>query len=164
MISKIMKKMVEFSDGNIRDIEHFIKVYGYAKTIGELEGLDKETQFVLELAAISHDIACPLCREKYGSTRGNLQELESPELIRHFFAGESLSAEQIERICWLVAHHHTTDNVQDIDHRILLEADYLVNAAEQNQSRDKILAAKELFFETESGKTLLDNIFLHGGL
>lgn len=26
---------------------------------GELEGLDQETQYILEVAAITHDIACP---------------------------------------------------------------------------------------------------------
>ena len=34
------------------------------KTIGELEGLDADTQFILEVAAITHDIVCPLCRKK----------------------------------------------------------------------------------------------------
>ena len=63
-IAEILKKMITFSNGNIHDIDHLIKVWTYAKTIGELEGLDPETQFVLEVAAITHDIACPLCREK----------------------------------------------------------------------------------------------------
>ena len=48
-----------------------------AKTIGELEGLDRHTQEVLELAAVVHDIACPLCREKYGNASGKNQERES---------------------------------------------------------------------------------------
>ena len=70
MVSQIMEKMIAFSDGNIHDIDHLIRVWTYAKTIGELEGLDAQTQLVLEVAAITHDIACPLCREKYGSTNG----------------------------------------------------------------------------------------------
>ena len=69
-IAEILKKMITFSNGNIHDIDHLIKVWTYAKTIGELEGLDPETQFVLEVAAITHDIACPLCREKYGNAKG----------------------------------------------------------------------------------------------
>ena len=32
---------------------------------------------ILEIAAIVHDIACPLCREKYGRADGYLQEQES---------------------------------------------------------------------------------------
>lgn len=57
-ISRIMESMIAFSDGNIRDINHLICVWGYAKTIGELEQLDRDTQFILEVAAITHDIAC----------------------------------------------------------------------------------------------------------
>ena len=61
----VMERMIAFSEGNLHDINHFVKVYGYAQTIGRLEGLDDRTQLALEIAAIVHDIACPLCREKY---------------------------------------------------------------------------------------------------
>ncbi len=37
-IAEILKKMITFSNGNIHDIDHLIKVWTYAKTIGELEG------------------------------------------------------------------------------------------------------------------------------
>ena len=80
-IAEILKKMITFSNGNIHDIDHLIKVWTYAKTIGELEGLDPETQFVLEVAAITHDIACPLCREKYGNANGKYQEIEGAPLV-----------------------------------------------------------------------------------
>ena len=59
-IAQIMEKMIAFSEGNIHDITHLSCVWTYAKTIGELEGLDADTQFILEVAAITHDIACPL--------------------------------------------------------------------------------------------------------
>ena len=52
-ISQLMEQMIVFSNGNLHDITHFITVWTYAKTIGELEGLDPETQFVLEVAAIN---------------------------------------------------------------------------------------------------------------
>ena len=71
MIAQIMEKMLAFSRGNLHDIDHLIRVWTYAKTIGELEGLDRETPLILEAAAITHDIACPLCREIYGNTNGN---------------------------------------------------------------------------------------------
>jgi HD superfamily phosphohydrolase YqeK len=56
-IAQIMEKMIAFSEGNIHDITHLSCVWTYAKTIGELEGLDADTQFILEVAAITHDIA-----------------------------------------------------------------------------------------------------------
>lgn len=69
-----IQKMIEFYNGNLHDINHFLKVYTYAKTIGELEKLNEKEQFILELASILHDIACPICREKYGNTNGKMQE------------------------------------------------------------------------------------------
>ena len=73
-IAELTEKMIAFSEGNLHDIDHFIRVWTYARTIGELERLDAYTQYVLETAALTHDIACPLCREKYGSTNGKYQE------------------------------------------------------------------------------------------
>ena len=52
----------------------------YALTIGACEGLSKAQRYTLELAAIVHDIACPLCREKYGNTNGKYQEQEGVPL------------------------------------------------------------------------------------
>lgn len=70
LIASATQKMIEFYRGSCHDINHFLKVWAFAKTIGELEGLDSHTQTVLELTAVVHDIACPLCREKYGNTDG----------------------------------------------------------------------------------------------
>ena len=97
-VSQITEKMIQRSDGNIHDIEHFLKVWSYAKTIGELEGLDPETQFILELTAITHDIACPVCRIKYGNTSGRLQEKESPRLITSFFTDTDMDEHQTDRV------------------------------------------------------------------
>ena len=95
-VSEIMQKMIAFSNGNRHDINHLLKVWGYAKTIGDAERLDADTLFILETAAITHDIACPLCREKYGNTNGKKQELESPPLIENFFAVLSVSQETVQ--------------------------------------------------------------------
>ncbi len=85
IVSAAIQKMVEFYKGDLHDIDRFLKVWAMTKTIGELEGLDKHAQEILELAAVVHDIACPLCRDKYGDTNGKHQELESPPLVEAFF-------------------------------------------------------------------------------
>lgn len=33
-VAEVVKKMVEYSKGDLHDISHFMKVYAYAKTIG----------------------------------------------------------------------------------------------------------------------------------
>ena len=160
LISRAVEKMVDYYQGNKHDVAHFIKVYTYAKTIGELEQLDADTQQILELAAIVHDIACPLCRIKYGNTNGKNQEAESPALVEPFLAELSVPQDKIERISWLVAHHHTYTNVDGIDYQILLEADYLVNADESEYSLKAIQTTYERVFKTESGRRLLRSIYL----
>ena len=77
LVTTAIENMIEFYEGNIHDIDHFLKVWALAKTIGEAEKLDAKTQEILEVAAVIHDIACPLCRVKYGNTNGAHQEAES---------------------------------------------------------------------------------------
>ena len=155
MVSQIMEKMLVFSEGNIHDIDHLIRVWTYAKMIGELEKLDAETQFILEIAAITHDIACPLCREKYGSTNGKYQEREGEPMVRTFLADTDMSIEQIDRVAWLVAHHHTFSDIDGLDYQILVEADYIANASENGYSQVNVRNFMEKFMRTESGKRIL---------
>ena len=159
MISRIMEKMIAFSDGDIHDIDHLIRVWTYSKTIGELEGLDAKTQFVLEVAAITHDIACPLCREKYGNTNGKHQEQEGEIMVRDFLAGTGMSEEQIKRIAYLVGHHHTFIGIDGIDYQILVEADYIANATENAYSQQNVENFMQKIMKTQSGKRILKSIF-----
>ena len=115
-IAQIMEKMIAFSEGNIHDITHLSCVWTYAKTIGELEGLDADTQFILEVATITHDIACPLCRKKYGNTNAKYQEQEGAPLVREFLADTGMTAAQIDRVAYLVGHHHSPAQIDGIDY------------------------------------------------
>ena len=160
LIAELMRKMIAYSGGNLHDIRHMMKVWGYAKTIGELEGLDAAAQRTLEAAAIVHDIACPLCRAKYGNTNGKYQEAEGGPLAAAFLQDTGLTADEIRRVAWLVAHHHTYGAVDGADYQILLEADYLVNACESCYSPAAIAHARASFFRTAAGLRLLDSIYL----
>lgn len=160
IISSAIEKMIEFYKGNLHDIEHFLKVWAFAKAIGEQEKLDEHTQQILELAAVIHDIACPLCREKYGNTNGKNQEIESPALVDKFFSDLSVSDGDVKRISWLAAHHHTYTNVDGLDYQILLEADFLVNAGESGFKSSAIESARKNIFKTETGIRLLESIYL----
>ena len=158
-ISQIMEKMIAFSNGNIHDIDHFVRVWTYAKTIAELEEIDPETQFILEAAAITHDIACPRCREKYGNTNGRYQEEEGVPLVRAFLADTGMSVPQIDRVAFLVGHHHTYTAIDGIDWQILIEADYIANAAENGYSREEIKGSIQKIMKTESGIRLIRSVF-----
>lgn len=158
-VSEITVKMIEYSKGNLHDINHFLKVYAYAKIIGECEKLDENTQTVLEVAAIVHDIACPLCREKYGNTNGNYQEKEGEILVAEFLKDTGYSEEFINRVIFLVGHHHTLKDITGLDYQILIEADYIVNADESNYSKANINNAMEKIFKTPTGIALLKSIY-----
>ena len=158
-ISEILKKMIVFSEGNIHDIDHFLRVWSYAKTIGELEGLDAETQYVLEVAAITHDIACPLCREKYGNTNGKHQETEGAPMVEAFLRDTGMSEARIARVSYLVGHHHTFTGIDGMDYQILLEADYIANASENSYSADNIRNFLTRIARTNAGKQLIRDVF-----
>ncbi|MBE6969108.1 MAG: HD domain-containing protein [Ruminococcaceae bacterium] len=152
--------MAEDYKGSLHDIDHFLKVYAWAKAIGEKEIEDAESREVLEVAAILHDIACPRCREKYGHAAGPLQEQEGMPMTRELLAPFHLPESFVERVVWLVGHHHTVSGVETPEHRVLLEADYLVNAGEQGQSRAQMEAAEKEFFRTKTGIELLHSVYL----
>ncbi len=157
--SQIAAKMILYSGGNLHDINHFMKVYAYAKTIGECERLDAQTQAALEAAALMHDIACPLCREKYGGADGRHQETEGAILARAFLEGSGCSAEFVERVIFLVGHHHTLTGIDGLDYQILIEADYLVNADEGKCSQANIRNTMARVFKTDTGISLLKSMY-----
>ena len=159
-IASIMERMIAISDGNIHDIDHFIRVWTYAKTIGELERLDEETQFIHEVAAITHDIACLLCREKYGNTNGKYQEKEGSYMVRPFLKEAGLSDEMAERVAYLVGHHHTFQDIKGIDYQILVEADYIANATENCYLESNIRRFIDKIMKTESGIRIAKSVLL----
>lgn len=159
IINNVITKMITYSEGNKHDIAHFLKVYTYARMIGEMENLPEREQETLEIAAVIHDIACPVCRVKYGNTNGSNQEKESPELVEGFLKNVDIDEKMKARINYLVSHHHTYTNVDGMDYRILLEADFLVNADESEMSEEAVRTARERVFETNTGRKLLTDIY-----
>lgn len=159
MIEKITKKMIAYSKGNIKDINHFLKVHSFARTIGLMEKIGDTEQETLEIAAIIHDIACPLCRKKYGSANGKLQEKEGGSLAREFLEEFDIDDNIKERVVYLVSHHHTYTDVDGKDYQILLEADYFVNSYEKNLPKENVKNTLKKVFKTKSGQELLKSIY-----
>lgn len=75
---KVITATVEYFGSDKKRIHHFLKVYSFAKTIGESENLSADEQELLEIAAIVHDIGIKVSEEKYNSSAGKYQELEGP--------------------------------------------------------------------------------------
>ena len=66
---------------------------------------------------------------------------------------------QTDRVSFLVGHHHTYEGIDGPDWQILLEADYLVNACENDYSADQIKSFLETHAKTPSGKRFIRQIF-----
>lgn len=159
LIYQIMNKMISLFKGDAKRIQHFSKVYMYAEFIGHGEKLDKNTMEVIEIAALTHDIGIHICEEKYGKSDGKLQEKEGPGIAEILLEDAEISKDVLERVCFLIGHHHTYENVDGIDWQILLEADYLVNAYEKTFSKDAVEKSYEIIFKTKTGKELCRNMF-----
>ena len=156
---KLFFEMVKYNSGDRAQIFHFINVHGFARRIGLAEGLDEKTQFILEAAALVHDIGITPAIKKYGSADGKYQEELGPAEADETLRRLSFDKDAAERVCYLVSRHHTLDNIDGIDHQILIEADFLVNlAGEKNASRVEAIIEKH--FKTEAGKSLCRTMYL----
>ena len=152
--------MVDYERGVPQRVHHFLKVYAFAKVIGEAEGLSEREQEILQIAAIMHDIGIRPSIVKYGSSAGSYQEKEGPGIAREALTRLEYDPELIERVCCLIAHHHTYGTQRDKDLQILVEADFLVNALEEGLSREEVERMSKDVFQTERGKTYLQAMFL----
>jgi HD superfamily phosphodiesterase len=133
-IGPVIDAMIDYFSSDVRRINHFLKVYTFAKAIGETEDLDARTQEILEIAAVTHDIGIKNSEMKYGSAAGSYQELEGPPEAEKILRPLGIDAAVVDRVCWLIAHHHSYTTDMDTDLQILVEADFLVNAWEDEMS------------------------------
>ncbi len=160
-LTKVMLEMVAYDRGDALRTQHFVKVHNFAATIGVTEQLDEETQLILETAAILHDIGIHPSELKYGSCAGHYQEIEGPaeaEIILRRVGGYTEA--QIDRVKFLIAHHHTYHDIQGMDYQILIEADFLVNLFENSSRYDAAKNVREKIFKTAAGIQMLDDMFL----
>ncbi len=154
MNNDLIMEMAKYYEGQAERIQHYIKVFTYAKIIGEQEGLPTEKQHILETAAIVHDIGIKASEAKYGDLSGKHQEELGPDIAKEMLAKLGYDDKVIDRVCFLVAHHHTYNTIDDIDYQILVEADFLVNIHENYNPYSSALEAYKRIFKTESGKNL----------
>ncbi len=159
MIDRLFFEMMEFDRGSAERIQHFTKVHAFARQIGLGEGLDWRTQYTLELTALTHDIGIRPATEKYGHCNGKLQEEIGPDFGREMLEKLGVAEETVERVCYLIAHHHTYTDVDGLDYRILLEADFLVNLHENQADAKAIQAAYDQIFVTETGRRMCRTMF-----
>lgn len=151
--------MEQYFGGDARRIAHARKVTEYAEQLLESEPGDPE---VVVAAAVFHDIGIPEAERKYGSAAGHLQEQEGPPIAREILARFGLPEEVIQQACDIIAHHHSPGALDSPNFRIIWDADWLVNLAEQVNTSDQERASRliDKVFTTLSGKRLAKRIYL----
>ena len=158
-LDDLFMDMIAYYDGDPKRIQHFTKVHSYARLIGIGEELDDASLFILEAAAYTHDIGIRVAEEKYGRCDGKLQEQEGPIIAQKMLSQLGFENYIVERICFLIGHHHTYDNIDGLDYQILVEADFLVNLYEDDAGNRAIDKAYKRIFKTETGKKIFRLMF-----
>lgn len=151
--------MAQYDAGDPKRIQHFTKVWTYARLIGLGERLNEETLFTLECAAIVHDIGIHKAEALYHSTSGKYQEELGPAEAEKLLNGLDFPADVTERVCFLVGHHHTYSGIDGMDWQILVEADFLVNLYEDNSPREAAVSAYKSVFRTVTGRKMWEEMY-----
>ena len=155
LLSAAMDAMCAWDAGDPHRIQHFLKVHSFARQIALTEGVDSNTRFILETAALTHDIGIRAAIRAHGYQNGALQEQMGPPEAEKMLLQLGFPAPVVRRACFLISKHHTCKDVAGIDWQILLEADFLVNMAEKGLGEEAAAAAEAGFFRTAEGKRLL---------
>ena len=158
-INRLILEMFNFNSGEPELIQHFIKVHEFAKLIGSMENISPNNMEILEVATIVHDIGIKVSMKKYGECNGKLQEQEGPICAEKLLNKLEFNKELIERVSYLVAHHHTYSNIDGIIFQILVEADFLVNLYENKNDKETIQNTCNKIFKTKLGRKLCNQMY-----
>ena len=153
--------MIDWFAGDPKRIQHMLKVSSFAVAIGKGEGLNEHDLFILETVGYCHDIGIRVAEKTLGHSNGKLQEELGPGAAEEMLAGLGFEGPDIDRICLLIANHHTYDaDIDGADFRILLEADACVNMYEDPKADDTARKAMlRNVFRTETGKHIYTSMF-----
>ena len=163
MTGEMMLRYAEYYGNDVQRINHAMKVYAFAKSIAELEGLTGDVLLTVEAAAVLHDIGIKESERKYNSAAGPYQEKEGPPVARQVLEAMGMEEGLIGRVCALVGSHHSYDRVDGIDFQILVEADFLVNIHEGGMDFQQIASIGRKYFRTKSGISYLKIMYGYSG-
>ena len=135
-------KMKKYHDGDMKKVQHFVRVYTLAKSIGELEHLSDEEQYALELAAVVHNV-----------------EGDRIPIVRDILKSCGIDENTAMRVCHMVENDHNYEHISTLDHQILVEARLIVDFKENGYSTKDIIRKSEDIFITNTGKLFLKRAF-----
>jgi len=100
--------------------------------------------------------ACTHRRDNHGrDVLGQIRSTIAKDLLR----GIEISPETLDRVLYIIGHHHTYSKIDNIDFQILVEADFFVNIDEDGTKKKGRLELAKKFFSTATGKELLEKLY-----
>lgn len=160
MTDRIIEKMINYYETDVHRINHALKVYGFASCMARKENLTANDTFIVDIAAILHDIGIKEAEKKYNSSGGHYQEIEGPAIARNLLAEKNLETETLDRICYIIGNHHSYQKIDGKDFQIVVESDFLVNIYEDEISHDSVTSIREKYFQTQTGISMLESIYM----
>lgn len=160
MVHDVLEKMIEYFGKDVRRINHALKVYAFASTIGRIDKLKQYEIEITKIASILHDIGIPESERKYNSSSGKFQEIEGPPIARNILEKLGTSQAVIDRVCFLIGNHHTYTKIDGPDFQVLVEADFLVNIYEDEIDGKMVESIKKKYFKTKTGTNFLNSIYV----
>ena len=157
---RVAIEMKRYFKTDFKRIGHATKVARHAERIGKMEAGNLA---VILCAAYLHDIGIPEAERKYDSTAARYQEQEGPPIAREILDKLGAKEALIDEVCDIIGHHHHPKEDDDVNFKVLYDADLIVNLEEQLKENPKEgekledLIAKA--FLTESGKAEARKVF-----
>ena len=78
ILANLMRAMIKYDGGDAPRIQHFVKVHDFARMIAIAEGMNEEDLFVLEAAAILHDVGIHVSQARMKYSWRTLSAASSP--------------------------------------------------------------------------------------
>ena len=142
-VNRVALRMKSYFHSDEMMIQHFVRVYTLAKTIGELEKLDEDEQEYLELAAVVHGV----------------KDDDPIPVVKDILASCGIEDDVNMRVCHLVGNINNYDHIGSLDHQILIEAKMIVDFKENETPTDDIVRIAEKRFITNYGRMFLKRAF-----
>lgn len=160
MTGVTIQKMIHYFNGDVKRINHALKVYGFASGIARRENLTENQTLIVDIAAVLHDIGIKEAEKKYNSSNGRYQEIEGPAVAQALLKGMKLENITVNRILFLIGNHHSYEKIDGVDFQVLIEADFLVNIFEDKLSKSLIENIRRKYFKTNSGIFMIESMYL----
>jgi len=159
MRAKLVRAMQKVFGGDQKRIDHALAVLDYAEQILSSEGGDP---LVVKAAAILHDIGIHEAERKYGSSAGKYQEIEGPAIAREILSKYEMDEAIIEHICKIIANHHSAQDIDTLEFKIIWDADWLVNIPKDfpDMKKDVSQSMIDRVFKTHRGRQIAVELFL----